>query len=69
MTPFGSQSWGRGAGDFVGIVQASVQLPDLLTSPWAQHLKWSGTQAVLAGRVFSSRETRLFPGVHGACSG
>lgn len=43
--------------DFAGITQESVQLPDLLTLAWAQHLTSSGEQAALVGTgAFSQRE-------------
>lgn len=42
--------------DFAGITQESVQLPDLLTLAWAQHLTSSGEQAALVGTgAFSQR--------------
>lgn len=53
VIPFGPQ---RGARDFVGIAQESVQFLDLLTVTWAQHLKQFGQQAALVGKdIFSQR--------------
>lgn len=54
MVPFGTRNWGE-PGTLLGSPGESDQLPDLLSLPWAQHLKRSGKQAVLVGIVASPR--------------